>query len=175
MNIENVHKKLGEARLFLGKMRERESLAFDKGQFDPHLSAFLNATRTVDYRLRHEQKKTYPKWRKAWDAKLTPAEDSLIKFMVDDRNVEVHGSGSGRSTKTEEIKVGNEYSDASGTVTTGGSGTLIASGLPGMGAIIHKPAYYFTISGAERKATEACAEYLALLERMVAQFEADHP
>jgi len=65
--------------------------------FDHYLSAFLSAARTVDYRLRHEQAAIYPDWRKAWDASLTPQENSLIKFMVDDRNDEVHESGSSRS------------------------------------------------------------------------------
>jgi hypothetical protein len=45
------------------------------------------------------------------------------------------------------------------------------SGPPGAPpAIIPTPAYYFTIDGVERKATEACGEYLALLEQMVAAF-----
>jgi hypothetical protein len=169
MNIENVEKKLREAHFFLGKMREQESRAFgDKEPYDFHLSAFLSAGRSVDYRLRSEQKATYPAWRTAWDAALISAEATLIKFMVDDRNVEVHESGSGRGVKTETIKVGHTYSDRSGTVEVFGP--------PGMPpAEIYKPAYTFTIDGTERKATEACAEYVALLERMVAQFKADHP
>jgi hypothetical protein len=52
-----VEKKLREARSFLDKMIDQESTAFgDKEQFDFNLSAFLNAARTVDYRLRHEHK-----------------------------------------------------------------------------------------------------------------------
>jgi hypothetical protein len=31
-------------------------------------------------------------------------------------------------------------------------------------AVIYKPAYFFTVEGTERKATDACAEYLALLD-----------
>jgi hypothetical protein len=42
-------------------------------------------------------------------------------------------------------------------------------------ALIRKQMYNFTMDGAERKATEACAAYLAPLQRMVAEFEADHP
>jgi len=47
-------------------------------------------------------------------------------------------------------------------------------GPPGVSplATIQTPAYYFTIAGTERKATEACSKYLALLERMVADFKA---
>ena len=39
-------------------------------------------------------------------------------------------------------------------------------------ATVPTPAYYFTIDGVERKATEACDEYLALLQQMVAAFKA---
>jgi hypothetical protein len=153
-------------------MNEQERQAFgDKEPFDFHLSAFLSAAKTVDYRLRHEQGAIYRPWRTAWDGRLTATENELIKFMVDDRNVEVHESGSGRGVKTESIKVGRSYSDASGTVE------VFSAGIPGTGmggATIYKPSYYFTIAGAEHKATAACADHLTLLERMVTDFKADH-
>jgi hypothetical protein len=169
MNIEKVEKKLREAQFFLSKMSEQEHLAFgDREPFDFYLSAFLNATRTVDYRLRHELPSIYPAWRDAWDAGLAPTEKSLIKFMIDDRIVEVHQSVSRRDMKAKDINVGNFYSDK--------SGTLFVSGPPDMpGAIIQRPAYSFTIAGIERKATEVCDEYLALLVRMVEKFKTDHP
>lgn len=170
MGLEKIEKKLREVQFFLDKMKDQESRAFgDREPFDFYLSACLGAARSVDYRLRHEQPTTYPAWRKNWDATLTPLEQRLIKFLVYDRNVEVHASGSSRSVKTEEIKiVGGSYSDKSGTSEVFGP--------PGMPpAIIYKPGYFFAIDGVERKATEACAEYLAVLERMLAKFKADHP
>jgi hypothetical protein len=55
-------------------------------------------------------------------------------------------------------------------------GIMTISGPPGMPPTVgDKRTYNFTIDGAERKATEACAAYLALLQRMVGQFEAHHP
>lgn len=176
MDLARVHKKIGEAQFFLGKMSERERRAFgDHVQFDYYLSAFLNAGRTVDYRLRHEQAAIYPVWRTAWDASLTLQENSLIKFMVDDRNDEVHESGSSRSMRQEDIKigVGSSYSDESGTLQVFGSPSVLLG--VDTAAIIQKPTYYVTIDGAERGVTEACAAYLALLQRMVGQFEAAHP
>ena len=66
--MHNVEKKLREARFFLNKMTEHERLAFDdKEPFDFYLSAFLNAGRTVDYRLRYEQAAVYPNWRIGWE------------------------------------------------------------------------------------------------------------
>jgi hypothetical protein len=64
----------------------------------------------------------------------------------------------------------------------GGQGTLTVSGIPAtlsgdssLPVTIYRPTYTFTTDGIERKATEVCREYLALMQRMVAQFEADHP
>src|SRR5262249_5501688 len=104
-----------------------------------------------------------------WDATLTEEQQRLIKFMIDDRNVEVHESGSSRRVGIENRELGlGIHKLASGT------GELF--GPPGVPpAIIQTPAYYFTIDGTERKATEACGEYLALLEQMVAAFKADKP
>jgi len=39
--------------------------------------------------------------------------------------------------------------------------------------VADKRTFNFTIDGVERKATEACVAYLALLQRMVSQFETD--
>jgi hypothetical protein len=76
--------------------------------------------------------------------------------------------------KTEEVKVGvgGSYSDDSGTLTSMGS-NIPGSGMGG--GVVYKPHYYFTIDDVERDVTEVCAEFLALLERMVAQFKAANP
>ena len=169
MDLTRIEKKLREAGFFLNQMRDRESNAYgDKEPFDFCLSAFLGAARSVDYRLRHEQPATYPVWRGIWNANLAAAEDELIKFIVDDRNIEVHESGSSRAVKANEIPiVGGSHTDKSGTTEMFGP--------PGVEGYIVKPAYFFTIAGIDRKATEACAEYLALLARMLAEFKAAHP
>jgi hypothetical protein len=166
--IEDVEKKLSEARFFLEKMIDHERMA--SRDFDFYLSAFLNAGRTVDYRLRREQKAIYPTWRTAWDAALAQEQQDLIKFMVDERNVEVHRGGSSRVVKTENREVGpGTHSLATGTHEVSAPPDVFPA------AIIRTHAYYFTIDGIDRKATEACGEYLRLLEQMVAAFKADHP
>ena len=58
-------------------------------------------------------------------------------------------------------------------------GVLTIDGVPtplsGMESVGYRPTYSFIIDGTERKVTDVCGTYLALLQRMVAQFEADHP
>jgi hypothetical protein len=172
MNLSQVHKKLAETDFFLGKMREQEErFVGDKDPFDYYLSAFLSAGRSVDYRLRHEQGALYRPWRATWDAGLSPAENALIKALVDDRTIEAHESGSGRSVGKEGVEFGiGEHR------LPGGGGMVTISGPPGMApAVLYRPTYSFNIDGVERKATEACATYLALLRRMVAEFAAAHP
>jgi hypothetical protein len=154
----SIEKKLREAHFFLKKMIEHERLAFDdKEPFDFYLSAFLNAGRTVGYRLRHEQGEEFLRWREGREATLQAQQQGLIKFMVNDRDVEVHGRGSSREVKTEnrELEPG---------VHKLASGTNEIFGLPGWSATIQTPAYYFTIDGIERKVTEAGGEYLELLQ-----------
>jgi hypothetical protein len=167
LDLSRVHKKLAEAQFFLGKMEDQERrIIGDREPFDYYLSAFLSAARTVDYRLRHEQATTYPAWRTTWDARLAPEEDSLIKFMIDDRNVEVHESGSSRSVAQEGV----EFPTGAHQVD---SGVLEIFGPPGMPpAVVYRPTYNFTIDGADHKATQACASYLKLLRKLVSQFEA---
>ena len=80
----------------------------------------------------------------------------------------MHEGSPGHTPKPgEKIKVGtgSSYSDE--------SGKLEVWGPPGLDATISKRDYVFDVCGTERPVTEACAEYLAALEQMVAQFEAD--
>jgi hypothetical protein len=93
MDIENIEKKLREARFFVEKMREREAMAFgDREPFDFCLSAFLSAARTARYALRDEG---HSNWKTSgWDAKLDVRQKALVKFFVDERNDQVHEIGS---------------------------------------------------------------------------------
>ena len=177
--VETAEKKLEEARTFLNEMRDQEQKAFgSKEPFDHYLSAFLSAGMSVrgafhvkQDRLRNEAVK---KWKEAWEAQLGPAQKSIYDFMGEDRNFEVHDhSGSRRGVESKEIKIGlgGSYSDKSGTLTVMGSpGVLLGTDT---GATISMPQYSFDTRGAKRRVTEVCAEYLKLLEQMVAEYKAN--
>jgi hypothetical protein len=74
---------------------------------------------------------------------------------------EVHESGGSTpsvETMIAELKAGTYRLPGGGTHTIAGPpGTTLAS--------VQVPAYCFTVDGTDRKVTEACEEYLALLER----------
>ena len=159
-----VRKKLREARFFLGKMAERAQMAFgEHEESDFYLSAFLSAGRSVDYRLRHEQGATYSTFWVSWDNALSPYEQRVMKFMANDRNFEVHESGSNRAELENRIPVYGSYQDKSGKVTV--------SAPPGTPpAEIIKPTYSFTIDGQQVPVLEACRKYIELLDRLVADY-----
>lgn len=171
MDLAMVQKKLTEAEFFLIKMSEEEQRFIgDKEPFDYYLSAFLNAGRTVDYRLRHQYRTIYKPWRAAWDALRVPEDSDLLKFMADDRAEEVHRSGSIRSVAQERVPFGEGEHRL-----PFGQGTLSISGPPGMPpAELQRPAYSYTIGTIDRKVTDACRDYLALLRQMVSEFAATH-
>lgn len=162
--MDQVRKKIREARFFLRKMSERVQLAFgDHEEFDFYLSALLSAGRSIDYRLRHEQGATYKSFRSSWDNTLPSADQRLLKFLVDDRNLEVHESGSARSQGEDRIPVLGSYQDKSGTIKV--------SAPPGTSpAQIIKRTYSFIIDGVDVPVLECCERYLGLLEQMLADY-----
>jgi hypothetical protein len=172
MNIKNAKKKLREVRFFLNHMIEQERKAGDEEPFDFYLSAFLSAGMSVRDAFHIEQDRNrnnaIKAWKKVWEVRLTPEEKRLYDFMREDRKHEVHRSGSSCKAGTENRELGpGTHSFASGTMTLAGP--------PGVPlAFIPVRAYSFTIAGTERQVTEACSEYLTLLERMVADFKAAH-
>jgi hypothetical protein len=170
--MANVEVKLREAQLALDKMRDQDQRAFGDTHFDDYLSAFLNAARTVDYRLRCEYPATYPTWRDEWNAKH-PNDDARIKFISDARRKEVHASGSGRKVKTKEVNVGvgGSYTDKGGsTLYVMGSPTPLTEG-NNTGATIHMQQYFFEMEdGTDRTAVDVCTEGLAALTQMVDEF-----
>jgi hypothetical protein len=168
----HVEKKLREVRFFLDQMREQERRAFgDKERFDFYLSAFPNAARTVDNRLRYEQP-AYRAWREAWNVAHS-AQDKLIKFIHDDRDSEIHESASNRITQDKEIElgIGESYSDPSGVLTMFASPSpLLATNVAGT---MPMPRYVYVFAETERPVTEVCAECLEFLTQMVDEFGAD--
>ncbi len=177
MDVSIAEKKLREARFFLDHMRVQEGRAAgDREVYDFFLSAFLSASRSVLLRLEEARgpfAKVFLPWRKTvWGRGLPRPErkaaNRLVEFFATERNLEVHRGGARRVERETSIPVHSSYSDRSGNY-------FVYSPPDAPPAELIVPEYYVTIRGVERKATEACAEYLGLLDRMVATFKADHP
>ena len=175
--IKTAERKLLEARASLDKMRDQEQRAFgDQQPFDHHLSAFLSAGMSVrgafHIKQNRAQNQTVKQWKQAWEDKLEPEQKAIYEFMHENRNSEVHDSGPERivEQKTIKIPVGGTYSDKSGTVTVMGSPSVLIGA--DTTTTISIPEYFFNVGGQKRCVTDACADYLRLLEKMVADFKA---
>jgi len=169
LDIKNAEKKVREASFFLNQMIKHERWTFvvfgEKEHFDFYLSAFLNAGMSVRGAFHVEQdpklNELVKKWKEVWEARLTREQRCLWDFMREDRKHEVHKGGSSRRPGTENIDLAGTHRLKSATVTYDYPLGLLRMQLP---------TYYFTIDGTERKVTEACGEYLALLKQMVEKF-----
>jgi hypothetical protein len=181
VDLSRVRKKLEEAQFFLGKMVEQEPLIVGGEPFDSYLSAFLNEAMSArnGFQVRQDRRRNAAiKACEQWENNLCPEERPLYDFMREDRVAEHHSpAGSSRNVGQESVAFGiGEHP------LPRGKGTLIVSGIPATlsgdsspPVTTYRSTYSFTVDGTERRATEACREYLALLHRMVAQFEADQP
>jgi len=175
MDVSIVERKLRETRFFLDHMRVQEGKAFgERERYDFYLSAFLSASRSVLQKLEEFEPfaKFFMPWRsRVWSQALPKPErkaaNRLIEFFRVERNLEVHESGSRRIERETSIPIRSSYSDRSGN-------WFVYSPPDAPPTELIVPAYYLTIDGSERPATEACAQYLGLLERMVAKFKTDH-
>jgi len=159
-----VDKKLREAHFFLSKMVELSRLAFsDSEEIDFYLSAFLSAGRSVDYRLRSEQKAAYCSFYEGWERRLSTDERQLFKFLMDDRALEVHHSGSSRVEKEERISVQSMYRDDSGT-------SIVSAPLDTPPAEIIKTTFVFQLNGKDEPLVDVCTKYVELLARLVEDY-----
>jgi hypothetical protein len=174
LSMERVRKKLAEAEFFLVKLiRQEPSFNDDTNPFDFYLSAFLNATTSMreQFRvLKHPVLDASAKsWRERWMRGLSTDEAQLYEFMGRDRDAEHHHGGSRRHVGEQGVEVGG------GTQLVDDLGTITILSTPGVEAVtVYGPVYTFTINGTTRRVTKVCSEYLALLRRMVEQFEGDH-
>jgi hypothetical protein len=177
MDLLHIERKRREAEFFYQKLLQQEKVSIgDKTPFGYYLSAFLTAAKSVHEIFVFEQDNdpqnggAYKMWREEWEAKLTRGERSLIIYMGNGRDKEVHTIGSQYNVDLEEgDKLGV------GTSRTP-EGIITIDGSPGTFSVDYKPSYKFiTKDDVERKVTEVCGEYLALRQRMVADFKADFP
>jgi hypothetical protein len=161
MDLSGVDKKIREAEFFLERMREFEARMLPTGeQFDFYLTAHLSAARSVEFKLEQEHGATYGPWRRKWNWSNGPADD-LLRFFAEDRSFQILESGSPREAK-------EPIADQPATTTV--------TGPPGVFSLAAaKRDYLIKIDGIPHKVTDACAEYLGVLKKMVAAFKADHP
>jgi hypothetical protein len=90
--------------------------------------------------------------------------------MQDDRDKEVHTTGS-------QHNVGQEEADRLGVgIHHTPEGIITVEGPPGTFSIGYRPSYTFVMKdGVERKVTDACGEYFDLRRQMIIEFQTTFP
>lgn len=159
---ESMEKKLREAAFFLEKLRQQCDGAFgDREPVDFYLSAFLSAGYAVENRHRKAIKNGGPASPRA----TVPGDAEFVKFMVDDRNMEIHENGSSRILETVDVPVhvGTTYKDRSGSFTVTGPPDCP----PGS---IGKPALSFVMNGKPIPMLECCDRFLQILRRFATHY-----
>jgi hypothetical protein len=172
--IPNTQRKLREAKFFLGHVSKAgRSPQLDREDFYFYLSAFLSAGRSVTFALQSEEKASYDAWYSKWCQALGKDERELLRFMNDQRVAEVHVQGAKTQGDIEMVPLTqfeSEYRPNSISWMVCGCD---APGIPPpeMGIMV----YYFEIKGKKENALNTCKRYLALLERLVREFDQAFP
>jgi len=185
MDIKRTEKKLREAQCFLGYLRSHASTPFDKREpFDFYLSAFLNATYSVQEVLQVETKikeLVYKQWYKDWKAKLEANDQKLFPFMIGEkkgsgqRHKEVHATGAEYDKKGTEISLFDYDTlcgDRCGRFEIFGSPYSLTGTAP---PTFTRHEQLFQLDGEPKEVVSVCEKWLDLLMRLVHDFCTGEP
>lgn len=170
MATELAQKKLREAAFFLTEMRKREgsSRLDTEEEFGYFLSAFLSAARSVSFVLRKENPLTYEARRDEWLRSVESSRRVMVDFMRDQRNAALKEGTDAAEQDVDYVPIFR----ASGPSYRSPLPVIIQPWAFAEGATIGVARYVLNLGGAERPAVEACRDYLAALELLIARFEA---
>jgi hypothetical protein len=175
--IEKTKMKLEEARFFYRRLIEcrEKPLSSESNGFQFYLSAFMQAARTVPWRLKKEEKEKYLAWLPTW--KVTPEETALLKFTNDRRIDEVHRGGIETIVEWQDIDIYDLLKSSpvhSRIFDSAHDESMPAGARPLRGGSVTFPAHYFDREGVKEDVIETCNKYLDYLERFVQEFMRAH-
>ena len=102
--IEATRRKLGEARFFYGHLvKERQHFMHDPAAFRYYFSAFIQAARSVTWRLGNEEPEKWKEWRPKWERTLSAEDKKLMAFTNKLRTAEVKHRGTDPSVELGEV------------------------------------------------------------------------
>ncbi len=171
--------KLEEARFFLGHLREEigKGASSEPGVFSYYLSAFLSAARSVTWVLQKEAKDPYDAWFPNWRKGLPPGDREFLDYMVEQRNLEVKEGAAGifmkRKPVPAELIPGVMIFRPPRPLSEAQAEAARKRGLPASsaGAWIMVPEWFFQIEGEPHRVVQVCERYLALLQRLLDDFD----
>lgn len=171
--IEATHRKLREARFFLGLLVQERGrpVRTDPEAFGYYLSALLSAARSVTWALQFEEKDKYDAWFSTWLADRTAEERELLAFLKNQRNYEQKQGGA-------EVAVGWDYIPISRVPSTNRSHPAYGFhwfGPPGTPEpLVGIPVHSFESASGDQEVIETCRRYVDLLSELVGDFVQAH-
>jgi hypothetical protein len=179
--IEKTKMKLEEAQFFYRRLIEcrKQPLSLESNAFQFYLSAFMQAARTVPWRLKKEEKKKYLAWLPTWEGQVTAEETKLLKFTNDRRIDEVHRGGIETIVEWQDIDIYDLFKSSQVhskifDVNNPAYDTTMPPGNRPSRVSVTFPALYFDREGVKEDVIETCKKYLDYLERLVQEFMRVH-
>jgi len=176
--IEATLRKLNEAKFFYGHLvRERQQKRFpDPSAFRYYFSAFIQAARSVTWRLGNEEPEKWKAWEPKWKANRTQEEQRLLDLTNDLRTDEVHHGGTDPSVELEEVAlhklVSANFDVDPWPIAAYAHHRRTLPGVPPSAAF--RPAYYFEHEDGKEEVTALSKRYLDILDKMLNDFCADN-
>lgn len=178
--IEATRRKLGEARFFYGHLvKERQHFMHDPAAFRYYFSAFIQAARSVTWRLGNEEPEKWKEWRPKWERTLSAEDKKLMAFTNTLRTAEVKHRGTDPSVELGEVTF-HELLRSEGVEPWKQHPAYAVqlfnqSAMPGVPSpTVFRPSYYFEQEDGKQEVTALCQRYLVFLEKMLNDFCADN-
>jgi len=148
----------------------------DPRAFRYYFSAFIQAARSVTWRLGNEEPEKWKDWEPKWRANRSQEEQRLLDFTNDLRTDEVHRGGTEPSVELEEVAVRelilSPDFDLERQHPAYGMHVSASLGLPQ--PKVFRAAHYFEHEDGKEEVTALCKRYLDFLDKMLNDFCADN-
>jgi hypothetical protein len=168
--IEKTKARLDEARSLLRKLQGERSKQVQHArptaspEFFSLLDAFMTTSRTVIWVLHSEEREKYDAWKSSPDATLSGDEGQVFKHIVEMRNSIEKRGHQGIVARTERVTIPENPDPFHGSQYFG---------LPEWGRPTTMIEVYY-VEGTDREVLSICEQYLAILTKLVDDFEQKH-
>jgi hypothetical protein len=168
--IEKTKARLDEARSLLRKLQGERSKQVQHAkrtaspEFFSLLHAFITVSRTVIWVLQSEEREKYDAWKSSPGATLSNDEDQVFKHVVEMRNSIEKRGHPGIVARTERVTIPENPDPFHGSQYFG---------LPEWGRPTTMVEVYY-VEGTDHEVASICEQYLAILTKLVDDFERKH-
>jgi hypothetical protein len=168
--IEKTKARLDEAGSLLRKLQGERSKQVQHAkstaspEFSSLLNAFITASRTVIWVLQSEEREKYDAWKSSPGAALSDAEDQIFKLVAEMRNSIEKRGHPGIVSRRERVTIPENPDPFDG---------IQYFGLPAWGRPTTMIEVYY-VEGTDREVVSICEQYLAILTKLVDDFQHKH-